>query len=147
MPAQDIDAAGPATQSLTVSLEDHLARALRTALPLLPNSVASDLREVLDAPLPEVVRGHIDTHGLGHGDPIPPPPVRTIPYALLSAISRWARTPEGAAALARHEPPLSPHNYAMVSLLAGTRTCPDRRYPSVPVPGTDDDAQAAQRRD
>lgn len=128
--------------SLTVSLEDHLARTLRPILPILPNALSTELHDVLDAPPREPIRGRP-----GGGDGHEQPPVKTIPYSLLLAISKWSRSPEGAAALSRHEPPLPPNNYAMVSLLAGTRTCPDRKYPAVPVPGTSDAARASQRRE
>ncbi|KAI9066957.1 hypothetical protein FKP32DRAFT_314666 [Trametes sanguinea] len=128
--------------SLTVSLEDHLARTLRPIVSLLPNALSAELQDVLDAPPDHPFRGRP-----GGGDAHEQPPVKTIPYSLLLAISKWSRSPEGAAALARHEPPLPPQDYTMVSLLAGTRTCPDRKYPAVPVPGTSDDARAAQRRE
>ncbi|KAI0766569.1 hypothetical protein BD413DRAFT_446378, partial [Trametes elegans] len=85
--------------------------------------------------------------------PLLPDPVsgqfRTIPYALLSSISKWTRTPEGAQALARHDPPLHAADYTMVALLAGTRTEPDRRFPDLPVPhaGSSADAYSTTRRD
>ncbi|KAI0334510.1 hypothetical protein GY45DRAFT_1294726 [Cubamyces sp. BRFM 1775] len=132
----------PTNAALTVSLEDHLADALRPLLTLLPHSIAAQLTGVLDAQPPQLARSPLDSNV---PDEIPQP-VRTIPYDLLSAISKWSRTPEGAQALARHEPPLRPQDYAMVALLAGTRTCPDRRYPNLPAPGSSDDSSETARR-
>ncbi|KAI8974556.1 hypothetical protein BD414DRAFT_180060 [Trametes punicea] len=127
--------------SLTVSLEDHLAQRLRPLLPLLPPGTAEELNSILTTDPPELSRGEAEDRFLEA------PPVKTIPYTLLSSISRWTRTPEGVQALASHEPPLRQEDYAMVALLAGTRTCPNRRYPSVPVPATADDALTSQKRE
>jgi len=55
----------------------------------------------------------------------------TIPYALLLSISRWARTEEAARALRSKIPALDPLEYNMVSLLAGTRTSPDKKFPQL----------------
>lgn len=129
---------GPAT--LAVSLEDHLADTLRPLVPLLPKPLAAELDSILTAAPPPNYSGadSIDTA---------PPPVKVVPYDLLAALSKWSRTPEGEQALARHEPPLRARDYTMLALLAGTRTSPDRRFPSVPVPGTTADSQAARRRE
>ena len=52
----------------------------------------------------------------------------TIPYSLLYSISKWTRTEEGAAVLSANS--LNPRSYEMVSLLAGSITSPDRRFPA-----------------
>ncbi|KAF9648888.1 hypothetical protein BDM02DRAFT_3114750 [Thelephora ganbajun] len=54
-------------------------------------------------------------------------PTPTVPYSLLYSISKWTRTEEGAAALAADS--LNPRSYEMVSLLAGSTTSPDRKFP------------------
>ncbi|KAI0658022.1 hypothetical protein C8Q70DRAFT_894501, partial [Cubamyces menziesii] len=130
--------------SLTVSLEDHLADVLRPLLTLLPDSIATELIGALDAQPHQPTRSPLDSN-------VPDDttqPVRTIPYHLLSTISKWTRTPEGAQALARHEPPLRAQDYTMVALLAGTRTCPERRYPALPASEpSDDDSEGARRRE
>ena len=51
-----------------------------------------------------------------------------IPHSLLYSISKWTRTKEGAAALSASS--LNPRSYEMVSLLAGTITSPDRKFPT-----------------
>ena len=65
-----------------------------------------------------------------------------IPYSLLSSISKWART-EGTAALLENS--LNPRSYEMVSLLAGTITSPDRKFP--PHISQTNDPLADSRRD
>ncbi|KAI0350671.1 hypothetical protein OH77DRAFT_1430663 [Trametes cingulata] len=138
--SQSPDRAG----TLTVSLEKHLADTLRPLLPLLPEQLAAQLNSVLDA------ASHISPTQLTH-TPAPAQaasfPVRTIPYDLLAAISKWSRTVEGERALARHEPPLRAQDYSIVALLAGTRTSPDRSFPPAPTSGTAADSQAAHRRE
>ncbi|KAI0666755.1 hypothetical protein C8Q78DRAFT_983257 [Trametes maxima] len=141
---------GPAT--LTVSLEEHLADALRPLLPLLPEALSADLDRALNAPRPnpEATSSNFDVSPgppSSSGSSSPPPAVRIIPYQLLSTISKWSRTPAGAQALVRHEPPLSAQDYTMVALLAGTRTSPDRKFPSAAaVADTTADAQAAAQK-
>ncbi|KAH9830642.1 uncharacterized protein C8Q71DRAFT_361893 [Rhodofomes roseus] len=51
-------------------------------------------------------------------------------YSLLSSISAWARSPDGAKSLASYNPPLRPADYSMIALLAGTRTSPERKFPA-----------------
>jgi hypothetical protein len=55
-----------------------------------------------------------------------------IPNALLRSISKWARTEEGEMALKSKNPPLDPLAYSMIALLAGTRTSPDKKFPTLP---------------
>ncbi|KAI0372745.1 hypothetical protein BV20DRAFT_1111908 [Pilatotrama ljubarskyi] len=134
-------ASSKGAETLTVSLEDHLADSLRPLLPLLPEQIATQLHSVLDPdPVPPLSSGK-PSHTAS------PFHVRTIPYELLLAISKWSRTAEGEQALARHEPPLRAQDYSMVALLAGTRTSPDRNFPHAPVPGIGADSQAAHRRE
>jgi hypothetical protein len=52
----------------------------------------------------------------------------TIPHTLLYAISKWTRTEEGAVVLSENS--LNPRSFEMVSLLAGSITSPDRRFPA-----------------
>jgi hypothetical protein len=94
---------------LHVSLESHLILTLRPLLDIIP------------APLSEKLSQRIDT-----ANP-------TISYALLQSISRWVRTEEGKSALSSKVPPLDPLHYNMVSLLAGARTSPDKKFPSSPT--------------
>jgi hypothetical protein len=51
----------------------------------------------------------------------------TVPYSLLYSISKWTRTEEGIAALSANS--LNPRSYEMVSLLAGSTTSPERKFP------------------
>lgn len=51
-----------------------------------------------------------------------------VPYSLLYSISKWTRTEEGTAALLTNS--LNPRSYEMVSLLAGTITSPERKFPT-----------------
>lgn len=108
---------------LDISLEPHLDDRLRPLVPLLPEPLASQLRPLLQDSLSS----------------------RTIPYELLSSISQWARSETGEFALQAHAPPLRPQDYAMISLLAGTRSSPDR---SLPAPLKDrSDPQYLRRRE
>ncbi|KAH9852056.1 hypothetical protein C2E23DRAFT_827360 [Lenzites betulinus] len=133
---------GPAT--LAVSLEDHLAHALRPLLPLLPQPLAAELDSALHPPPSSLPSTHSAASSAQSAAPEATP---TVPYDLLAAISKWSRTAAGEQALVSREPPLQRRNYAMVALLAGTRTSPDRKFPSVPVPGTALQTQAASRRE
>ena len=105
-------------EELNVSLEPHLIQTLQPLLSILPDELRTRLQDVIP-----------------HGDPQPP----TVPYSLLSSISAWTRTPSGQGALASHDPPLSPTDYSMVALLAGTRTSPDRKFPAYVAPSSDAD--------
>ncbi|KAI0708876.1 hypothetical protein C8T65DRAFT_207211 [Cerioporus squamosus] len=112
---------------LNVSLEDHLADTLRPLLTLLPEPLAAELNQVLDSAPPA---------SSTPSPRMPPPqasvpPSRTISYDLLTAISKWSRSPPGQRALASHQPPLPAQDYSMVALLAGTRTSPERKFPHI----------------
>lgn len=90
-----------ASPDLTVSLESHLLDELSPLIPILP----PELRERLSAEL---------THPEIH-------------YTLLSEVSRWALSEDGAAALETID--LNPLSYAMGSLSAGLRTSPSKFFP------------------
>ena len=117
---------------LNVSLEPHLIEALQPLIAILPQGLSANLSQVLssaasstpataDDPAALIVSGASSSHR----QPL-------IPYSLLSAISTWTRSPDGRDALASCDPPLDPSSYAMVSLLAGTRTSPEKNFPDVP---------------
>ncbi|KAI0343084.1 hypothetical protein BDW22DRAFT_1344900 [Trametopsis cervina] len=119
---------------LNVSLEPHLADALHPLVPLLPELLASQLSKVL-------------TEAHSHpksGSDTGQTAVAVVPYALLSSISAWSRSPEGLIALNSHDPPLDAGDYTMIALLAGTRTSPDRKFPAGPRP-SDSDEVSVQR--
>ena len=98
-------------------------------MPVLPHDISADLSAVLGAASkPSCTPSAAPpAHGTAYSQPL-------IRYSLLSAISTWTRTAEGQKALTSHEPPLDPNSYAMVALLAGTRTSPEKKFPAVPVP-------------
>lgn len=123
--------------TLNVSLEEHLVDTIRPLTALLPGPLAAELSQVLDASSPP-------------RPSTPRPRARTIPYALLTAISKWSRSAPGEQALASHAPPLRVQDYTMLALLAGTRTSPERLFPHIPMPlpGADStNTQAARRRE
>lgn len=124
----------PATAqaALDVSLEDHLVDLLRPLLPVLPASLHHDLAALLEA-----------SDDIGSADSPKTRTTRTISYSLLLSISTWTRSDPGKAALQGRSPPLHPNAYTMVSLLSGTRTSPDRKFPNVAE--AVDPAQEAQR--
>ncbi|KAI0060980.1 hypothetical protein BV25DRAFT_1870951 [Artomyces pyxidatus] len=100
---------------LHVSLEPHLVDTLRSLRPLLPHELSVQLA-------PFVADAYDATDA-------PSPSTPSIPYTLLLSISKWSRTPEGTAALAAQTPARDPGAYAMVALLAGARTSPNRKFP------------------
>ncbi|PIL25079.1 hypothetical protein GSI_12968 [Ganoderma sinense ZZ0214-1] len=121
----------PAVPTINVSLEDHLAESLRPLLGILPEHIAAELKVVLN---PTLAAPSMPSHG---PEVLEHLMVRTIPYALLTAISKWARTPAAECAMSGHEPPLRVQDYSMITLLAGTRTSPERKFPFFPTPVTD----------
>ena len=102
---------------LNISLEPHLQETLKTIVVYLPKL----LSEQLDAYLSVQSTQKTST---------------TIPYPLLRSISQWSRTPAGLASLNNHDPAISPHDYTMIALLAGTTTSPERRFPAYISPET-----------
>lgn len=104
---------------LNVSLEPHLAETLRPLVSLLPEELASQLIAVL--------ADNVPSQNLAKNPDVP----ALIPHSLLSAVSLWARSPSGLSQLSSQNPPLDPHGYSMVALLAGTRTSPERKFPVI----------------
>ncbi|KZT22075.1 hypothetical protein NEOLEDRAFT_1138410 [Neolentinus lepideus HHB14362 ss-1] len=100
-------------QILSVSLEEHLVECLGPLPALLPTDLSRQLTECLHSASVKRQEGATPT----------------IPHGLLSSISKWSRTESGRAALSTHAPSLDLRNYDMISLLAGTRTSPDRKFP------------------
>jgi hypothetical protein len=96
---------------LNISLEPHLHKTLKPIVAHLPEPFSEQLEVYLNVQNPT------------QSTP-------TIPYSLLQSISQWARTPSGLASINNHEPPLSPHDYTMIALLAGTTTSPERKFPT-----------------
>ncbi|KAH7907260.1 hypothetical protein BJ138DRAFT_521777 [Hygrophoropsis aurantiaca] len=95
--------------------------------PVLNISLEPHLRETL-AQLPIVLPTELSQELISHlGRPIDGS--NTIPYDTLDKISFWSRTAGGQKALHDHSPPLDPHSYSMIALLAGTRTSPEKNFP------------------
>jgi TMEM199 family protein len=88
---------------INISLEAHLLHGLNLVSPILPEHLTSNLAQYL----------------------VSPPPL-TIPYKTLFAISQWTRTIEGQKALLAHS--MKPHDYSMISLLAGTTSSPEGKF-------------------
>lgn len=106
----------PQPENLSVSLEPHLIEILRPLLDTILVPLSAELSPLL-----------LETTSSSSS-------TLTIPYALLLSISRWARTEEAARALRSKNPPLDPLAYNMVSLLAGTRASPDKKFPQLSHP-------------
>lgn len=122
---------------VNISLEQHLAEALRPLVPILPDKLSAELSHVLDtAPstasfvAPPMSGTPTSPLGVAYSQ-------KLIPYSLLSAISTWARSAVGERAITEHDPPLDPNSYTMVALLAGTRTSPEKKYPDAPLVSAD----------
>jgi hypothetical protein len=96
---------------LNISLEPHLHETLKSIVAHLPE------------PLSERLEAYLNVQN-------PAQPKPTIPYSLLQSVSQWARTPSALTLINNHEPPLSPHDYTMIALLAGTTTSPERKFPN-----------------
>ena len=107
---------------LNVSLEPHLRDALTALFRILPEDTSQQL----------------NTHLSAEADATAVP---VIPYKLILKISSWCQTSNGKAALQGCSPPLDPQSYTMVSLLAGTRTSPEKHFP----PYTAKDPEEEQR--
>lgn len=115
---------------LTVSLEPHLLESLR------------NVQSRLSPPLSEKIAAYTSPSSSSEKASDVP----TIPYKLLLNLSQWARSPAGLSAL--KEPPLpnvpalDSADYTMISLLAGTTTSPNRRFPAqVPTKDAAEDAK------
>jgi hypothetical protein len=112
----------PQPNKLSVSLEPHLIETLRPLVDAVPAPLSAELSPLLSEKTTSSTP--------------------TISYALLQSISRWARTEEAARALRSKNPPLDPLAYNIVSLLAGTRTSPDKKFPQLPHPSARSDIAA-----
>jgi hypothetical protein len=107
---QSVAMSGPLQPDiLRVSLEPHLVEKLRPLVRSIPAPLSAELSPLL-------------SETASSSTP-------TISHALLSSLSRWVRTEEGARELKSNDPPLDPLAYSMVALLAGTRTSPDKKFP------------------
>ncbi|KAG1741088.1 hypothetical protein EDB19DRAFT_1634909 [Suillus lakei] len=93
------------THELNVSLEHHLLEVLHALPTIIPDDLAVELSAFLS-----------------------PSSTSVIPYHILLKISRWSRSPAGLKALQNSS--LDPQSYSMVSLLAGTRTSPEKKFPA-----------------
>ncbi|KAI6009348.1 hypothetical protein BKA83DRAFT_4416251 [Pisolithus microcarpus] len=100
-----------AKDRLNVSLEAHLRGTLVAIQRITPTDLFDDLAPYVSSD---------EQHSAQ---------VAVIPYDTLQRISKWTRTPEGMKALQDCSPPLDPQSYSMVSLLAGCRTSPEKRFP------------------
>jgi hypothetical protein len=117
---------------LNVSLEPHLIEILHPLVSVLPQDLSAQLSSALDiAALHLSAESELSTAPISsNGSTFYARPL--IRYSLLSAISSWARSTDGRGALSRRDPPLDPSSYAMVSLLAGTQTSPEKTFPHEP---------------
>lgn len=113
---------------LNVSLEPHLREALAALLLILPAETSQQLASRLSSETKATVLGPL------------------IPYELILSISRWCQTTDGKAALQACSPPLDSQSYTMVSLLAGTRTSPEKHFPPYTAKDPEED-QRLQTRD
>ncbi|VDB88658.1 unnamed protein product [Peniophora sp. CBMAI 1063] len=110
---------------LDVSLEPELLNSLNDIHSLVPDDLASRLTSALESSPPSGK-------------------TRTIPYPLLLDVSKWTRTDSGREALSKDS--LREADYTMISLLAGTRTAPNRRFPLPPKPELDGRRELNDRR-
>ncbi|KAG6910233.1 hypothetical protein DXG01_012368 [Tephrocybe rancida] len=109
------------TDDLNISLESHLVDSLRY------------LQAVLSKDLADTLSSYITSS----------PPPTTIPYSVLRSVSQWAQT-TGREALRLHSPPLDPHAYTMIALLAGTVTSPERNFGTYVPPQDPEELEAAK---
>ncbi|KAI6149759.1 hypothetical protein BKA82DRAFT_135359 [Pisolithus tinctorius] len=100
-----------AKDRLNVSLETHLRETLAAIQKITPAKLSDDLVPYVSS------------------DEQPTTDVAVIPYDILQRVSKWTRTPEGMKVLQDCSPPLDPQSYSMVSLLAGSRTSPEKHFP------------------
>ena len=98
------------SERLNVSLEPHLQDVLTSIQDLTPPKLADDLASYLSSERDRTTVG-------------------IIPYTILQKVSRWSQTSEGTKVLQGCSPQLDPQSYTMISLLAGTCTSPEKRFP------------------
>ncbi|KAF7770489.1 hypothetical protein Agabi119p4_6463 [Agaricus bisporus var. burnettii] len=109
------------TDDLNVSLEPHLLDVLRPLASLLPPPINDQLQSSIS------------------GD--------TIPVSLLRAISQWSSSPDGKDRLRAHDQSLNPSSYSMVSLLAGVKTSPERKFGTYNPPSEPEELAQRQKRE
>ncbi|KAF9453596.1 hypothetical protein P691DRAFT_658222 [Macrolepiota fuliginosa MF-IS2] len=112
------------TSKLNVSLEPHLVETLKPLLDLLPTVLSAEL-----------------------GSYVSETPKDIIPYSNLLAISQWSRTSEGQEKLRTYTPPLDASAYTMVSLLAGVKTSPERKFGTYAPPPEPEQLAEQQKRE
>jgi hypothetical protein len=100
---------------LTVSLEPHLVDRLQALHPALPSNLGERLAEYVSS-------------SADSSAPASTPVTDSIPHTLLHDLSRWTRTPEGTEALEKRG--LDASDYSMIALLAGTKTSPEKHFPT-----------------
>lgn len=105
------------SKDLNISIEDHLRSSLRNIQPHLPTDLLLQLKPYLS------------------------PQQEHIPYSLLASISAYTRSD----AFSPSSCGLDKNDYTMISILAGTTTSPDRRFPDV-VPVISDDRSKGDRK-
>ncbi|KAF5373344.1 hypothetical protein D9615_007460 [Tricholomella constricta] len=113
-------------EDLNISLEPHLVDTLQPLQAIAPQELAHTLSQYTSSS-----------------------PSPTIPYSLLQSVSKWARTTAGLETLRSQSPPLDPHAYSMIALLAGTTTSPERKlgaYVPPPAPEEIEAARLAERK-
>jgi len=119
-----------------ISFTHDLADRLEPLKRILPPNLAASIPSIPPPASPSAATTHSD-------------PVTTstlvVPHSLLYSISKWTRTEEGATALLVNS--LNPRSYEMVSLLAGSITSPERKFPSYRAEPDDPLARARQEVD
>lgn len=120
-------------EDLTVSLEPHLVETLRRVQTRLPPSLADKLGPYISSSQAQPQFSSSE--------------IPTIPYTLLHNLSQWTRSSSGLSSLKNPPSPtlpaLDPSDYSMISLLAGTKTSPNRRFP--PQAPREDGPDAARK--
>lgn len=124
---------GTAGVGANISLTHDLADRLESLRRILPTHLAALIPSLPPSPSPSSSAAPADSATAS---------TVVVPYSLLSSISKWTRTEEGAAALSAAS--LNSRSYEMVSLLAGVITSPDRKFP-VYKPEDNDPLTDAQR--
>ncbi|KAH7890704.1 hypothetical protein F5I97DRAFT_1923195 [Phlebopus sp. FC_14] len=109
---------------LNVSLEPHLLDLLTPLVGILPTELSDELAAI------------VSSEKTGSSTPV-------IPYDVVQKISKWSRTSSGMRALQSCSPPLDPHSYTTVSLLAGTRTSPEKHFPPYIAPDPEEERRRA----
>lgn len=114
---------------LNVALEEGALKRLQTIQDVFPPGLADKMKGIL---------ARTDSSSS------PPAAQPTVPYSLLLAISRWARTDAGRESLLVHQPPQDPREFDMITLLAGSTTSPEKHFP-MPAGGWAEEERARKR--